>query len=287
VDEQPPAAAATKLACHETPNIRPTACSGADLACCSAAAAAAGPGYASGNASTPLLLQLLCGFADLGLERRFLAATFSSSATLDLFTAVYNMAMGVGCWFAAGGKLPSLVSPQQQQQQQHYMGSAKFIEYQAAAAAAWLGGWSVKLVWSVVMVFLLHMGASMAIAVLRLRTMYKLQQVRKQQELLSGNSAATCSNGAEQQPEQATAAAAAAAVVSQAGFERQQLLTGCVVSISVLNLMCATGGVTAPIMIVRAWGLHSWAQDAATTLVLVVKAWMYQVGPEQHCTLHD
>jgi hypothetical protein len=45
-----------------------------------------------------------------------------------------------------------------------------------------------------------------------------------------------------------------------------------VASISLLNVLCATGGVIAPIMIVRVWGLHSWAQDAAMTLVLVVKA---------------
>jgi hypothetical protein len=235
---------------------------------------------ATGVAATyaePSLLQLLCGFSNPGLESRYLAATFNSSATLDLFTAVYNVAMGVGCWFAAGGKLHSLTSPQQQQQ---YEASAKFVSYQAAAAAAWLGGWSGRLVWSVVMVFLLHMGSSLAVGLLRVRTYVKLQQMRKQQQQQQsmGSDGAACSSDAEQRfAAGGSADQAAAAVCSEAGFARQWLLALCVLQISLLNVMCATGAGIAPIMIVRAWGLHSWAQDAAMTLVLVVKAWMYQV----------
>ncbi|WIA08351.1 hypothetical protein OEZ85_007791 [Tetradesmus obliquus] len=164
-----------------------------------------------------------------------------------------------------------------EQLQQQYAGSEKFAAYQAAAAAAWLGGWSIRLVWSVVVVFLLHIGPSLAVAWLRLRTHLKLQRVRKQQQP-TASPAATCSPQAQRNPKAGgTTEHTAAAVFGAAGFARQRLLALCVVSVSLLNLLCASGGVIAPIMIVRAWGLHSWAQDAAMTLVLVVKAWMYQV----------
>jgi hypothetical protein len=231
--------------------------------------AAAEPVYPA-SSTKPSLLQLLCGFADPLLESRFMAATFRSSTTLDLFSALYNFTMGIGCWFAAGGKLSSLTSPHNEQQQQHE-GSVSFGKYQAAAAGAWLEGWSIRLVWSVVVVALLHVGPSLGVAVLRVRTYLKLRRVRKQQDDVTVGNA-----------EQA-AAGAAAAVYGEAGFARQRLLAGLVASISLLNVLCATGGVIAPIMIVRAWGLHSWAQDAAMTLVLVVKAWMYQVRETCAC----
>jgi hypothetical protein len=45
----------------------------------------------------------------------------------------------------------------------------------------------------------------------------------------------------------------------------------------VLDLLCTSGAVVTPGMMVRAWGLQGWAQMAACVLGLGVKAWMYQV----------
>jgi hypothetical protein len=269
--EQPPAADAAAAAA-EPPKLSkpvkhqmdPTDVYYTDSCTPRALPAAAAPAY-SASSTSPSLLQLLCGFADPLLESRFMAATFRSSTTLDLFSAVYNVSMGIGCWFAAGGKLHSLTSPHNEQQQ-HHAGTASFGTYQAAAAAAaWLDGWSIRLVWSVVVVALLHLGASLGVAVLRVRTYLKLQRLHKQQQQRQKVDAmnASCSSAAEQQDEatggnaEQAAAAAAAAVYREAGFARQRLLAWCVVQISLLNVLCATGGVIAPIMIVRAWGLHS------------------------------
>jgi hypothetical protein len=182
-----------------------------------AVTASAEPAYPA-STTNPSLLQLLCGFADPLLESRFMAATFRSSTTLDLFSALYNFTMGIGCWFAAGGKLSSLTSPHNEQQQQQHEGSVSFGKYQAAAAGAWLEGWSIRLVWSVVVVALLHVGPSLALAVLRVRTHLMLRRLHKQHQQHHQDDYVTKGN-AEQ-----AAAEAAAAVYGEAGFARQRLL---------------------------------------------------------------
>jgi hypothetical protein len=212
------------------------------------------------------LRQLLCGFADKAVEARFMAATFSTTAFLDLVTAVYCVAMGVGCWFAAGGRH---ATPQQQQQQR-------------AAAEGGVTGlhgwWSFKIVWSVAVVLLLNTSTPVAVWLLRLRVARASKQQRHtQQQQQSSGAGSSAKAQLFYMTSDDTTAAATDTLYARAGFQRQRLLTLWIVQAAVLDLLCATGGVMAPIMIVRAWGLHSWAQMAACVLGLSVKSWMYQV----------
>jgi hypothetical protein len=225
--------------------------------------------------------QLLCGFADPGLESRYLAATFNSSATLDLFTAVYNVAMGVSCWFAAGAKhcTPPLQGVQHQQDQQLFGDSGS----PAALAAAHLSGscswdagvqgsWGLKMVWSVAAVLLLNAGSSLAVWLLRLQVTKAVKRQQQQQQ-----TAGACSSSGEAQAAAGRAAANISALYARAGSIRQGLLALWILQLAVINVMCISGVVVAPGMVVRAWGLGGWAQNASLMVGLAVKAWMYHV----------
>jgi hypothetical protein len=248
------------------------------------------------DAAPATLLQLLCGFADPGLERRFLAATFSSSATLDLFTAVYSIAMGVGCWFAAGAKhcTPPLAGMLQQQQQQQQPLNAGRGQTAVAAVPAFSAGdcsWDAgvgsssivnfTMVWSVAAVLVLYAGTSLAVWLLRLQVAKAVKQHSQQQpsERYSSSSTSKAQSGTRRACVQGDGAVttAIAALHSQSGCTRQRLLALWVVQAAVLDVLCACGAVITPGMMVRAWGLGGWAQNAACVLGLAVKAWMYQV----------
>jgi hypothetical protein len=122
------------------------------------------------------LLQLLCGFADTTVESRFMAVTFRNTAFLDLVTAVYCVAMGVGCWFAAGGKH---ATPQLHQQQQ--LAAAGQAPGDVTDAHA-QGSWGFQLVWSVAVVLVLNIGTSVAVWLLRLRVDRATKELRQTQQ---------------------------------------------------------------------------------------------------------
>jgi hypothetical protein len=185
-----------------------------------AAAAAACKGVKTAAVSavqpaTASLLQLLCGLADPALESRFMAATFRNAMMLDLVTAVYCFAMGVGCWFAAGGR--HTISQQQQQQQQQHVAEAVLT-----GLHEW---WSPKMVWSVAVVLLLNTSTSVAVWLLRMRVAKATKRQRRQQH---PHASAACSSSKAQlsAADEDTAAQQMItnAVYAQAGFQRQRLL---------------------------------------------------------------
>jgi hypothetical protein len=238
---------------------------------CGATAACKGGKLAAASAVQPasaLLRQLLCGFTDKAVESRFMAATFSNTAFLDLVTAVYCVAMGVGCWFAAGGKH---ATPQQHHQQQ------QAVADQAVGDANVQGSWGVKMVWSVAVVLVLNIATSVAVWLLRLRVDRAAKRKRRQQHLQSSGAGSSSKAQLISTVDGDSAAAATNTLYARAGFQRQQLLALWIVQAIVLDLLCASGAVVTPGMMVRAWGLAGRAQMAACVLGLSMKAWSYQV----------
>uniref|UniRef100_A0A383VJ32 Uncharacterized protein n=1 Tax=Tetradesmus obliquus TaxID=3088 RepID=A0A383VJ32_TETOB len=239
------------------------------------------------------LLQLLWGFVEPGLESRFMAATFSSSSTLDLFTALYNVAMGVGCWFAAGAKhcTPADIGVQLHRQQLFGADRSDQAAPQPAFAVgscSWnaavkQSGWNLMMIWSVAAVLVLNAGTSLAVWLLRLRVAAAVKRLRMQQQQQQQVASGGCSSktlpvaAGEATTSPIAAAAAIKMLLAQAGATRQRLLALWIVHTAVLDVLCAVGAVVTPGMMVRAWGLGGWAQNAACVLGLGVKAWMYQV----------
>jgi hypothetical protein len=202
-----------------------------------------------------------------------MAATFSSTAALDLVTAFYNAAVGAGCWFAAGG---NHATPHQLQQQQLAAASG---QQKAPGDAAVQSSWGLKMVWSVAVVLTLNVSTWLAVWLLRLQVASAAKQ--QQSEVCSSTGTAQLRSSAGDE-----ANAAGDTLYARAGFRRQQLLALWIVQAAVLDVLCACGAVVTPGMMVRAWGLQGWAQNAACILGLGVKAWMYQVraGHSAECS---
>ncbi|KAF6263202.1 hypothetical protein COO60DRAFT_1492345 [Scenedesmus sp. NREL 46B-D3] len=217
--------------------------------------AAAGPACSSvcatssGQTASVSLWQLLCGFADDVVESRFMAATFSSTAPLDLVAAAYSVAMG-----RQNAQAPSA----------------------APADAARQDTCSLLMVWSVAAVLVLNAGTLLAVWLLRLTVAAAVRQRRCQQRQPaegcgSGKVQSASGSGpaAAEAPVGASAAGATAAIDAlhaRAGFTRQRLLASWVVQAVVLDVLCCSGAVVTPGMM-----------DSASVLGLGVKAWLYQV----------